>query len=528
MQFVKGLEMKIRLFSSFLVGSLLVSTSVYAVGGSCGTDCSWEMDDSGNVSVTGSGSITSYPWQNYSSQVVTITTSDTLSGSVGCKSCSKLETVTVGKNISTIGDWAFQSSSKLKNVIIPEGSQLQTIGNNAFIDTKLESINIPSTVTSIGSGAFNGTKLTTLTIPDNASGPVGCKSCSELTEVIVGKNVTSIGDWAFQGANKLTSIVIPKDGSVTSIGMNAFIDTNLASIDIPDTVTSIGSGAFNGTKLKTLTIPDNAVGPISCKSCNQLTEVVLGKNVTSIGDWAFQGANKLTNIVIPKDGSVTSIGMNAFIDTSLESIDIPDTVTSIGSGAFNGTKLKSLTIPDNAVGPISCKGCSQLTEITLGKNVTSIPAWGFQSTYKLKSIIIPEDGRVDSIGANAFNGSGIEKITIPDTVKTIGENAFWGISVSEIACSAENLQRYLDAAGGFKPSAKISCLGGSCEDVLKGTKWEGLLEIEYPTREVPLSDGSVAVYTNGELVGYKGKRIYTVQEANQIAGKKNSVIIRYK
>ena len=438
MKFMKGMDMKISLFSSFLFGSLLMSTSVYAVGGSCGTDCSWEMDDSGNVSVTGSGSITSYPWQNYSSQVVTITTSDTLSGSVGCKSCSKLETVTVGKNISTIGDWAFQSSSKLKNVIIPEGSQLQTIGNNAFIDTKLESINIPSTVTSIGSGAFNGTKLTTLTIPDNASGPVGCKSCSELTEVVLGKNVTSIGDWAFQGANKLTSIVIPKDGSVTSIGMNAFIDTNLASIDIPDTV------------------------------------------------------------------------------------------TSIGAGAFNGTKLKSLTIPDNAVGPISCKGCSQLTEITLGKNVTSIPAWGFQSTYKLKSIIIPEDGRVDSIGANAFNGSGIEKITIPDTVKTIGENAFWGISVSEIACSAENLQRYLDAAGGFKPSAKISCLGGSCEDVLKGTKWEGLLEIEYPTREVPLSDGSVAVYTNGELVGYKGKRIYTVQEANQIAGKKNSVIIRYK
>ena len=89
-------------------------------------------------------------------------------------------------------------------------------------------------------------------------------------------SVTSIGERAFYGCYRLTSIVIPD--SVTSIGEEAFAYCeSLTSITIPDSVTSIGRGAFEGcTSLKSITIPDS---------------------VTSIGRYAFQYCDSLTSVV---------------------------------------------------------------------------------------------------------------------------------------------------------------------------------------------------------------------------------------
>ena len=136
--------------------------------------------------------------------------------------------------------------------------------------------------------------------------------CNMLQAVNIGKNVTSIGNYAFQYCYTLASVTIP-DG-VTSIGRYAFqYCYSLASITIPDGVTSIDTYAF--------------------AYCYSLATIIIPEGVTSIGNNAFYYCRSLASITIPE--GVTSIGNNAFRDCySLASIIIPANVTSIGNDAF--------------------------------------------------------------------------------------------------------------------------------------------------------------------------------------------------
>ena len=197
------------------------------------------------------------------------------------------------------------------------------------------------------------------------------------------------------------AITIPSeiDGKpVTSIGYNAFsYCTGLTSITIPNSVTSIGTYAFYG--------------------CSGLTSITIPNSVTSIGDWAFHGCSGLTSITIPN--SVTSIGGLAFHNcTGLTSITIPDSVTSIGGWAFNGcTGLTSINVASGNNYYSSNNG------VLFNKKKTALiryPEGKSQTSYTIPN-------SVTSIGNYAFWGcSGLTSITIPDSVTSIGGVAFDG------------------------------------------------------------------------------------------------------
>ena len=112
-------------------------------------------------------------------------------------------------------------------------------------------------------------------------------------------------------------------GKPTSIGVSAFLNNQLTTVNIPNSVTSIGKWAFRNNQLTTVNIPNS---------------------VTSIGDSAFWN-NQLTTVNIPN--SVTSIGDGAFRNNQLTTVNIPNSVTSIGKWAFQGNKFTEVRVPKN-------------------------------------------------------------------------------------------------------------------------------------------------------------------------------------
>ncbi len=386
-----------------------------------------------------------------------------------------------GKEVTSIGQSAFEQCKKLTNITIP--NSVTSIGNFAFyVCSSLTSITIPNSVTSIGDYAFYVcSSLTSITIPNSVTsiGDYAFYACSSLTSINVSdnnKNYRSV-DGVLFNKDKTELIQYPrkKEGtsykipnSVTNIEYCAFMECSLTSITIPEGVTSIGYEIFYGcSSLTSITIPDSvtSIGNKAFYDCSSLTNITIPNSVTSIEERAFENCSSLTNMTIPE--GVKSIGNGAFNNcSSLTSITISESVKSIGNGAFNYcSSLISINVSDNNKNYTSIDGvlfnkdkteiirypsvkegtsydipnsvtsiwdncfedCSGLTSITIPEKVTSIGAHAFEDCSKLTSITIPEG--VTSIGYETFYGcSSLTSITIPEGVTNIGDWAFWWCS----------------------------------------------------------------------------------------------------
>ena len=394
-----------------------------------------------------------------------------------------------GKPVTSIGPMAFNGSSALTSVTIPDS--VMSIGYEVFSgcsDSLFDTTTIPGVVLvdgwavgntgslsgnlnltgarGIGSSAFSDcTNLTSVTMPDSVTG-IGSHAfsgCSGFTSVTIPGSVMSIGSYAFHGCTNLTSVTIPQYvldcqiRNVFSMGRRPIVAiTSITDISFSSTVTNIGESAFYGCSgLTNVTIPDSvtSIGYSAFYNCSGLTNVTIPDSVTSIGYSAFYNCSGLTSVTIPD--SVTVIGGQAFSGCSgLTSVTIPDSVTVIGSDAFaNCSGLTSVTIPDNvtSIGSSAFSGCSDsLFDTTTIPGVVLVDGWAVGNTGSLSgnlnltgvrgigdsafsgcrgltSVKIPDS--VTSIGVCAFSGcSGLTSMTIPDSVTSIGQEAFFGCS----------------------------------------------------------------------------------------------------
>ena len=211
------------------------------------------------------------------------------------------------------------------------------IGNKAFRKSvDVTSIIIPNSVTSIGSEAFSGCSgLTSITIPNSVTS-IGYKAfadCGNLTSITIGSSVTEIGNEAFSGCHNLTAVHIEDLAAWCNI---PFYETMNGNSLLHSNPLEYAHHLYqNGEEVKDLVIPNNVttIGRNAFCGCSGLKSVTIPNSVKSIGSDAFSGCTGLTSIDIPN--SVTSIGNSTFEDcTGLTSIDIPNSVTSIGNSTF--------------------------------------------------------------------------------------------------------------------------------------------------------------------------------------------------
>ena len=369
-------------------------------------------------------------YDNYTYPVTSIGTS-------AFEGCTNLQSVTLPSSITVIYTDAFYGCTKLGDVNLPEG--LTTIYLRAFYNCNLDTIIIPSTVTSIGNKAFQSNPIKSVTwLPANCS--IGTDDSapfystnSKITSFTFGNQVQTIPAYLCKNMSLLDTIVLPP--SVSSLGQYAFMYcTSLKSINLPVTQ-------------KTL--------PISfLEGCTSLESIELPATLTTISQDAFYGCSKLANVNLHE--GITTINQRAFFNCKLTNITIPQTVSYIGSKAFQDNPTTSVTwLPktcdtgsDDSAPFYSTS--SKITSFVFGDSVQTIPAYLCKYMSLLDTIVLPPS--VSSLGQNAFmyctslksinlpvtqktlpisfleGCTSLESIELPATLTTISQDAFYGCS----------------------------------------------------------------------------------------------------
>ena len=208
---------------------------------------------------------------------------------------------------------------------IAEGTEIAITGfNNPGGAAEIPAAIDGKPVTSIGEGAFENVMITAVSIPASVKNihNLAFKSCSQLQTVTFaeGSALASIGDNAFEGCQKLSSL------------------------QLPEGVTEIGRAAFNGCRaLREITVPTGVteIEDFTFGVCASLREIHLPEGLTSIGASAFTGCAALTQIVLP-DG-VTALGARAFNNCqALAKVLVPASVESIAEDAFQSSTSVTL------------------------------------------------------------------------------------------------------------------------------------------------------------------------------------------
>jgi len=300
------------------------------------------------------------------------------------------------------------------------------------------------------------------------------------------------------------------------------------------TVVEIGNDAFkNGTGLISVTIPDSVkvIGNSAFYNCTSIISVTIPNSVEKIGHSAFYNCRNLTSVTLP-DGLET-IDTYSFCQTGLTSITIPDSVKNINAIAFQAcNKLEMITIPSAVtfISESAFSNCQNLMAINVADNnehFSSVAGVLFDIDKKtlltcprgLTGKYIIPDG-TENIGKMAFCYGQLTSVTIPNSVKSIGDNAFYYgnyLTSVTIPDSVENIGSYA-----FSRCTYLKALAIPDTISSEVVDYEGVL-IRYSGTNVATAtmndDGTVNVFLSD------GKKINTANAGTTKDGKNISVSI---
>ena len=306
----------IRALDSVFTGEARCKVTVLG-GQKCGGSVFWTIDpDTGALVIMGEGAmydyadITKVPW--YASR-------------------NSIRKVVITGAVTHVGNKAFRN---LKIDSMEGLSAVESIGSHAFDYVDLKgTLELPSAA-AMTDDVFNGTQVGVLKLPAGfTAGP------AILNGLKAGAYEVGEGNSRYRSDD---GILFTRDGET----LVRYPCTHTGSYSIPDGVKALAEGAFMGCRLSGIRFPGSLAGiPDSAfYSCTGLTELSLPGTITSIGRNAFRDCSNLSSVTLP-DG-LRSIGQCAFSGTSFTSVTIPASLERIGESSFYRTRLLSIVIPE--------------------------------------------------------------------------------------------------------------------------------------------------------------------------------------
>lgn len=432
-----------------------------------------------------------------------------------------LTAITIGKNVKSIGDSAFDGCDKLATVTFTDGgSEELTIGDYSFKScTALTAISLPTRLKSIGTNAF--------------------ASCGEIVTIALPEGLTKIGQAAFLYCSSLTSVSLP----------STLQEIQLATVKTVFDGSDIGAcNIFRGCpRLETITMPETghyygvidnilyqkaevkvtdeggnettSYVPVTLLFCPQKkagsSEVTVPGTVTTVKTWALFAASTVKSLVFGDmtDANATfTIEGNAFYGSALTQVTLPKGLTTIAKELFKScSTLEEITIPSTvtSIENGAFRSCSSLTTLKFAapaegetvvplviEDATSCKQSPFYGCKMLTSIVFPE--RMTVLGNYAFAGKMadyhehydishvIRSVSFPSTLQRIGKYAFYLAKDLTSVTFADNTK--------LADASRVAAIGdyafGYCS-ALSG------IALPVGNPETPYSIGANALYKTG-------------------------------
>ncbi|MBO4551966.1 MAG: leucine-rich repeat protein, partial [Candidatus Methanomethylophilaceae archaeon] len=328
---------------------------------------------------------------------------------------SCIEVINFGSNVRLISEFSFQGRNIREINVSEDNEYYSSVDGVLFNKSQNTLINFPV-----------AKEIDVYEIPASVSSlsPFSFQHSLYLEKVVLNDGLVRIGRWAFGYCSKLEHIS-------SSQGMDVF----------PTTVALIGDCAFYRCEsLNSFSLPEEleVIGSSAFESCG-MTEVSLPYNITSIGERTFSNCMNLTEFSFSSGYSASlSIHQGVLYRYSPSSMEL------LSYPAAKGSETYTLHDETTKIMPGAFAGCSNLKEVILNDNLSTIDMTAFQdchslTTIDLKNILMINTSAFDGcenlrdvtfgrnlyyIGISAFQGTAIESVTFGNNLVTTGMEAF--------------------------------------------------------------------------------------------------------
>ena len=371
-------------------------------------------------------------------------------------SLQHVTSLVIGEDVTRIAPGALSDCSDLRELTIPFVGENRDGSGKTFL----------TAVCGADSYIDNYQYLYALrkvTVTGGTIAPQAFYNCHNLTEIVLKEGVTSIGASAFYSCSLIAKMQVPD--TLADVASNAFLgctkllkqnyigndenpyvillqaEENGATLTVPAGTRVIYTKAFANisSNVKEVILPENGVRTICDEALAglTLTKLSIPASVTHMGFGVFYRCNSLRELTLPFVGTDKDSEENAYLGYLFGAATISDnkkmipkslvTLNVLGNityaYAINGSCIETVHFGDGVTVAGGLAGCTTLTNVTFGKNVTEIGQKAFYYCTGLKNITLP--ATVTKIGEEAFGQcTGLTSLTLPAALSEIGQKAF--------------------------------------------------------------------------------------------------------